>query len=181
MGRRPRAAAGARRLPGPTCGGRRRGRARPCGGAQLGSTPHGKAQSAAPTSRRLHFSVTSLPGRRRAQPPASLRGTMENGSTGQMRSSNPPPGWRGVCAKARRSRPSGPTARKDAVVATRVTLGDTSVSATMGCLRRRWSPASAGHPQHTKRRSDVRSMRLSGSFLSAYFGCPSRTLPLRCE
>ena len=102
-------------MPGPTCGGRRRGRARPCGGAQLGSTPHGKAQSAAPTSRRLRFSVTSLPGRRRAQPPASLRGTMENSSTGQMRSSNPPPGWRGVCAKARRSRPSGPTARKDAV------------------------------------------------------------------
>ena len=66
-------------------------------------------------------------------------------------------------------------------VATRVALGDTSVSTTMGCLRHRWSPASAGHPQHTKRRPDVRSMRLSNSFLSACFGCSSRTLPLRSE
>ena len=66
-------------------------------------------------------------------------------------------------------------------VAMRVALGDTSVSTTMGCLRHRWSPASAGHPRHTERRPDVRSMRLSNSFLSACFGCPSRTLPLRCE
>ena len=31
-----------------------------------------------------------------AQPPASLRGTMESGPTGQMRSGNPPPGCGGV-------------------------------------------------------------------------------------
>ena len=44
----------------------------------------------------MRFSVTSPPGRRGAQPPASLRGTMESGPTGQMRSSNPPPGCGGV-------------------------------------------------------------------------------------
>ncbi len=71
------------------------GRVRPRGGAHPGPTPHGKAQSAAPTSRRLRLSVTSLPGRRGAQPPARLRGTMENGSTGQMCSHNPPPGCGG--------------------------------------------------------------------------------------
>ncbi len=44
----------------------------------------------------MRFSVTLPPGRRGAQPPASLRGTMESGPTGQMRSGNPPPGCRGV-------------------------------------------------------------------------------------
>ena len=38
------------------------------------------------------------------QPPASLRGTMENGSTGQMRSSNPPPACGAACARVRKSR-----------------------------------------------------------------------------
>ena len=33
------------------------------------------------------------------QPPARLRGTMKNGSTGKMRSSNRPPGCGAVCAK----------------------------------------------------------------------------------
>ena len=37
-------------------------------------------------------------------PPARLRGTMENASTGQMRSSNPPPGCGAGCAGVRRSR-----------------------------------------------------------------------------
>ena len=48
-------------------------------------------------------------------PPASLRGTMENGSTGQTCSSNPPPGWRGVAPGTRRPRPAGPASRKSAV------------------------------------------------------------------
>ena len=184
-----------------TAPGLRRRAARPCGGAQLGSTPHGKAQSAAPTSRRLRFSITLPPGRRGTQPPASLRGTMENGPTGQMRSSNPPPGCGGVAPgpaglglgpwrTERRSRSVHRLTKMASrrrfrafvyTVATRVALCDTSVSTTMGCLRHRWSPASAGHPQHTERRPDVRSMRLSNSFLSACFGCPSRTLPLRSE
>ena len=38
------------------------------------------------------------------QPPARLRGTMENASTGQMRSSNPPPGCGAGCARVRKSR-----------------------------------------------------------------------------
>ena len=50
-----------------------------------------------------------FPSRRGAQevwgnPPARLRGTMENASTGQMRSSNPPPGCGVGCARVRRSR-----------------------------------------------------------------------------
>ena len=63
----------------------------------------------------MRFSVTSPPGRRGAQPPASLRGTMKSGSTGQMRSSNPPPGCGGGCARVRKPRPGALTARKDAV------------------------------------------------------------------
>ena len=46
-------------------------------------------------------------------PPARLRGTMENDSTGQMRSSNPPPGCGAACARVRRSRfESGLTERR---------------------------------------------------------------------
>ncbi len=46
-------------------------------------------------------------------PPARLRGTMENASTGQMRSSNPPPGCGAACARVRRSRfESGLTERR---------------------------------------------------------------------
>ncbi len=50
------------------------GRVRPRGGAHPDPTPHGKAQSAAPTSRRLRFSVTSSPRRRGAQPPRQTAG-----------------------------------------------------------------------------------------------------------
>ena len=50
------------------------------------------------------FRHVAAPGRCGATPPARLRGTMENASTGQMRSSNPPPGCGAGCAGARRSR-----------------------------------------------------------------------------
>ncbi len=63
----------------------------------------------------MRFSVTSPPGRRGAQPPASLRGTMESGPTGQMRPGNPPPGCGGGSARVRKPRPGALTARKDAV------------------------------------------------------------------
>ena len=51
----------------------------------------------------------AFPSRRGARevwgdPPARLRGTMENASTGQMCSSNPPPSCGAGCAGARRSR-----------------------------------------------------------------------------
>ena len=96
-----------------TVPGLRRRAARPCGGAHPGPTPHGKAQSAASASRRMRLSVTSPPGGRGAQPPASLRGTMKSGPTGQMRSSNPPPGCGGVAPRpaslGRRARPHGKT------------------------------------------------------------------------
>ena len=51
----------------------------------------------------------AFPSRRGARevwgnPPARLRGTMENVSTGQMRSSNPPPGCGVGCAGVRKSR-----------------------------------------------------------------------------
>ena len=87
--------------------------------------PHGKAHSATCASRKgalCHLRLTerrtlrfpdraecAFPSRRGARevwgnPPARLRGTMENGSTGQMRSSNPPPACGAACARARRSR-----------------------------------------------------------------------------
>ena len=65
---------------------------------------HGKVHSVIPRSRRMRFSVTSRRPGGVGQPPARLRGTMENGSTGQMRSSNPPPGCGAGCAGVRRSR-----------------------------------------------------------------------------
>ena len=51
----------------------------------------------------------AFPSRRGARevwgnPPARLRGTMENASTGQMRSSNPPPACGAACSRVRKSR-----------------------------------------------------------------------------
>ena len=57
-----------------------------------------------PRSHRLHLSVTLRRPGGVGQPPARLRGTMENASTGQMRSSNPPPACGAGCARVRRSR-----------------------------------------------------------------------------
>ena len=71
-------------------------RSSPIGKTQFGVASYGKAHSVGLGGCRLRFSVTSPPGRRGTQPPASLRGTMENGSTGQTRSSNPPPACGGV-------------------------------------------------------------------------------------
>ena len=87
--------------------------------------PHGKAQFGWFEARRMRLSVRTraqnalsrdvprpecaFPSRRGARevwgnPPARLRGTMENVSTGQMRSSNPPPGCGVGCAGVRKSR-----------------------------------------------------------------------------
>ena len=66
--------------------------------------PHGKVHSVIPRSRRMRFSVTSRRPGGVGQPPARLRGTMENGSTGQMRSRNPPPACGAACARVRKSR-----------------------------------------------------------------------------
>ena len=87
--------------------------------------PHGKARSATRASRKSAVWLVrgsqnapfredpcpecAFPSRRGARevwgnPPARLRGTMENVSTGQMRSSNPPPGCGVGCAGVRRSR-----------------------------------------------------------------------------
>ena len=52
----------------------------------------------------MRLSVTSRRPGGVGQPPARLRGTMENGSTGQMRSSNPPPDCGADCARVRGSR-----------------------------------------------------------------------------
>ena len=71
---------------------------------------------------RMRFSVTSRHPGSVEQPPARLRGTMGNGSTGQMRSSNPPPAcgalWGmaqlGKCARATPRQPAGRLARGSA-------------------------------------------------------------------
>ena len=52
----------------------------------------------------MRLSVTSRRPGGVGQPPARLRGTMENASTGQMRSSNHPPACGAGCASVRRSR-----------------------------------------------------------------------------
>ena len=80
-------------------------RSSPIGKTQFEVASYGKAHSVGFGGRRVRLSVTSPPGRCGTKPPASLRGTMENGPTGQMRSSNPPPGCGGGCAGTRRPRP----------------------------------------------------------------------------
>ena len=86
---------------------------------------HGKAHSVTCVSRKSAFCPDRLtekrtlrspdradcafPSRRGARevwgnPPARLRGTMENASTGQMRSSNHPPACGAGCARVRKSR-----------------------------------------------------------------------------
>ena len=52
----------------------------------------------------MRLSVTSRRPGGVGKPPARLRGTMKNASTGQMRSSNPPPACGAGCAGVRRSR-----------------------------------------------------------------------------
>ena len=77
--------------------------------------PHGKPQFGWSEARRMRLSVrtraqnalfrhVAAPGRCGATPPARLRGTMENASTGQMRSSNHPPACGAGCARVRKSR-----------------------------------------------------------------------------
>ena len=63
----------------------------------------------------MRFSVTPRPGGAGRNPPASLRGTMESGSTGQMRSSNPPARLRGGSRQGPQASAWGLTARKSAV------------------------------------------------------------------
>ena len=70
----------------------------------LAAGAHAKAHSAIPRSHRLRFSVTLRRPESVGQPPARLRGTMENSSTGQMRSSNRPPACGAGCARVRKSR-----------------------------------------------------------------------------
>ena len=70
----------------------------------LPPAPHGKAHSAISRSHRLRLSVTLRRPRGVGQPPARLRGTMKNGSTGQMRSSNHPPACGAACTRVRKSR-----------------------------------------------------------------------------
>ena len=192
-------------MPGLTCGGRRRG----CGGGPRGLA-EGHSLARHLTERRslrlprradCAFPSRCRPGGVGRNPPPACGALWKMGQLGKCARATPRQAAgglrRGLQASAvgpdrteRRSRSVHRLTKMASrrrfrafvyTVATRVALGDTSISTSMGCLRRRWSPASAGHPQHTKRRPDVRSMRLSGSFLSAYFGCPSRTLPLRCE
>ena len=66
--------------------------------------PHDSAGGEDIRRHRMRFSVTSRRPGSVEQPPARLRGTMGNGSTGQMRSSNPPPGSGAACARVRISR-----------------------------------------------------------------------------
>ena len=62
------------------------------------------------------FPLRCRPGGVGHNPPASLRGTMENGPTGQTCSSNPPPGCGGGCAGDPQASAGGPgTSRKGAV------------------------------------------------------------------
>ena len=96
-----------------TVPGLRRRAARPCGEAQLGPTPHGKAQSEASASRRLRFSVTSSPGRRGTQPPRQPAGHYEKWPNWANALEQPPARLRGgvpgPAGFGRRARPHGKT------------------------------------------------------------------------
>ena len=68
------------------------------------ASPGRRRVSVTPQSQSAPFRHVAAPGRCGATPPARLRGTMENASTGQTRSSNPPPACGAACARVRRSR-----------------------------------------------------------------------------
>ena len=99
----------------------------------LKPTSHGKPHSATPRSRGLRLSVTSRRPGGVGQPPARLRGTMENASTGQMRSSNHPPACGAGCARVRRSlfgvRPHG-KAHSGLIVSRKDALCDPQIAQT---------------------------------------------------
>ena len=96
-----------------TVPGLRRRAARPCGEAQPGPTPHGKAQSEASASRRMRLSVTSPPGGRGAQPPRQPAGHYEKWPNWANALEQPPASLRGVApgpaGPGRRTRPHGKT------------------------------------------------------------------------
>ncbi len=76
---------------------------------QSQSAPFGETRRQNASFREAASSECAFPLRRGAwevwgNPPARLQGTMENASTGQMRSSNPPPACGAGCAGTRRSR-----------------------------------------------------------------------------
>ena len=98
-----------------TAPGLRRRAVRPCGGAQPGPTPHGKAQSEASASRRMRFSVTSPPGRCGAQPPRQPVGHYEKWPNWANALEQPPARLRGGLRQGSQVSAWGPTARKDAV------------------------------------------------------------------
>ena len=75
------------------------------GGAPPGPTPHEKAQSAAPTSRRMRFSVTSPLGRRGAQSPRQPAGHYGEWLNWVNVLEQPPARLRGGCARVRKPRP----------------------------------------------------------------------------
>ena len=91
-----------------TVPGLRRRAVRPCGGAQLGPTPHEKSQSAAPTSRRLRFSVTLPPGRRGTQPPRQAAGHYEKWTNWANALEQPPARLRGGLCQGLRVSVGGP-------------------------------------------------------------------------
>ena len=76
---------------------------------QSQNAPLGETRRQNAPFREAASSECAFPSRRGARevwgdPPARLRGTMENASTGQMCSSNPPPACGAGCAGVRRSR-----------------------------------------------------------------------------
>ena len=73
-------------------------------GALWGMAQLGKCARATPRQAAGHYGEWLNWANALEQPPARLRGTMGNGSTGQMRSSNPPPGCGAACARVRKSR-----------------------------------------------------------------------------
>ena len=111
-----RPAAGAWRPPDPqgTAPGPRGGtRVRPHGEAHPGPTPHGKAQSAAPTSRRMRLSVTSRrPGGVGPNPPPGCGALWEVAQLGKCVQATPRQAAGGVAPETRRPRPGAPPHKK---------------------------------------------------------------------
>ena len=93
----------------------RRRAVRPHGGAPPGPTPHEKAQSTAPTSRRMRFSVTSPLGRRGAQSPRQPAGHYGEWPNWANVLEQPPASLAGGCAGEPQASAWGPASRKSAV------------------------------------------------------------------
>ena len=146
--------------------------------------PHGSAGGEGIRRHRMRFSVTSRHPGSVEQPPARLRGTMGNGSTGQMRSSNPPPGCGALWGMAQLGKCARATPRQ---AAGRLARGSANLGLESGLTERRTLRHSSrgaitqGAPFREERRHPPEAHSAPVDFSNAQSRSSQPTLPLGPE